>query len=115
MSYIWLPDINTILVATWSTIVDNIIDNIIVNNWWTAVTITLPDPWKVIWKRITISRYAWSTWTITIINSWTSSIQWLNGAIWASKTINPLWNNENRNHIYLAATVWWISSWLKIW
>ncbi len=76
-----------VVTATWP--IPTTVDTVFVNNWATAITITMPA--KVTGKCITISRGIWSTWWITI-NPWGWQIEALANTLVATTTLAAWWS-----------------------
>lgn len=68
--------------ATWT--IPNTVDTVIINNWATAITLTMPA--KIAWKTVTLMRGIGSTWGITV-NPWWWQIEALANTLWATTTL----------------------------
>jgi len=80
-----------VVTATWT--IPKTIDTVIINNWATAITLTMPT--KVAGKVITLMRDIGSSWWITV-NAWWWGIARLNNTLWATTTLaaaGALWQN----------------------
>ena len=77
--------------TTWS--IPNTIDTVVINNWATAITLTMPT--KVAGKVITLMRGIGSTWGI-IVNPWWWQIEALANTLWATTSLaasGAVWQN----------------------
>ena len=80
-----------VVTATWT--IPNTIDTVVINNWATAITLTMPT--KVAGKVITLMRGIGATWWITV-NPWWWQIEALNNTLWATTTLaasGAVWQN----------------------
>lgn len=80
-----------VITTTWS--IPNTIDTVVINNWATAITLTMPT--KISGKVITLMRGIGSTWGITV-NPWWWQIEALANTLWATTTLaasGAVWQN----------------------
>lgn len=82
----WQPRYNGVRVVTATGAITLADDKIVVNNIAANITLTLPSPATAVGKRISVSRAAGSTGTITIATP-TGQVQNLNGTVGATTTI----------------------------
>lgn len=103
---------NSVIVINSTTTLNDTHNKVVVQNWATNITITLPNALTCVWRVYQISRYAWSTWSITVVGSW-SQIQALAWTVWATTT---LWAHNAQwawlKHSFTAVNVWGV--WVRV-
>ena len=103
---------NSITVINATTTLNDTHNKIVVQNWAANITITLPNALTCVWRVYEISRYAWSTWSITVVGSW-SQIQALAWTVWATTTLWIHWAaGQWLRHSFTAANVWGV--WVRV-
>lgn len=103
---------NSIAIVTTSTLLNNTHNKIVANNWATNITLTLPNALTCIWRVYEISRYAWSTWTITVVGTG-SQIQALWWTVWATTTLwLHWWTWQWLRHSFTAVNIWGV--WVRV-